>query len=330
MTMFRCAVLDDYQNAAGRFGDWASLGDAVRMHAFGEHFDSVDRLVAELAPFDAVVLMRERTPFPAAVLERLPRLKLLITTGARNMLIDLDAAARLGVTVCATRGSNMQTVELAWALILALARNILAENAALRSGGPWQSQRIGMDLNGSRIGLLGLGKIGSRMAAIAKGFGMDVSAWSQNLTEAAAALHGVELAPSLDALMQESDFVSVHLVLGDRTRGLVGREQLRRMKPTAYLINTARAAIIDRGALIEALSEGWIAGAGIDVFETEPLPADDALRALPNLLATPHLGHVTQSSYSVYYHDIVEDLAAYLAGAPIRVLASPATSAALV
>jgi phosphoglycerate dehydrogenase-like enzyme len=276
-----------------------------------------------LAAFDAVVLMRERTPFPAAVLERLPRLKLLVTTGARNMLIDLDAAARQGVTVCATRGSNMQTVELAWALILALARNIIEENATLRSGGPWQGARIGMDLNGSRIGLLGLGKIGSRMAAIAKGFGMEVSAWSQNLTEANAAMHGVSLAPSLDALLADSDFVSVHLVLGDRTRGLLGREQLRRMKPTAYLINTARAAIIDRSALIEALREGWIAGAGLDVFETEPLPADDALRALPNLLATPHLGHVTRSSYTVYYQDIVEDLAAYLAGAPIRVLAGP-------
>jgi phosphoglycerate dehydrogenase-like enzyme len=180
-----------------------------------------------------------------------------------------------------------------------------------------------MDLNGSRIGLLGLGKIGSRMAAIAKGFGMEVSAWSQNLTEANAAMHGASLAPSLDALLAESDFVSVHLVLGDRTRGLLGREQLRRMKPTAYLINTARAAIIDRSALIEALREGWIAGAGLDVFETEPLPADDALRSLPNLLATPHLGHVTRSSYTVYYQDIVEDLAAYLAGAPIRVLAGP-------
>ncbi len=326
MSKFRCAILDDYQGAARQFGDWASLADRVEMHAFGEHFDSADRLVAELASFDAVVLMRERTPFPAAVIERLPRLKLVITTGARNMLIDLDAAARQGVTVCATLGSNMQTVELAWALILALARNIVSENAALRSGGPWQGEKIGMDLNGSRIGLLGLGKVGSRMAAIAKGFGMEISAWSQNLTQETAALHGAHLAPSLDALLEDSDFVSIHLVLGDRTRGLIGREQLKRMKPTAYLINTARAAIIQRDALIEALRGGWIAGAGLDVFETEPLPADDELRSLPNLLATPHLGHVTRSSYTNYYQGIVEDLAAYLAGAPIRVLASPAAA----
>jgi phosphoglycerate dehydrogenase-like enzyme len=187
-----------------------------------------------------------------------------------------------------------------------------------------------MDLNGSRIGLLGLGKIGSRMSAIAKGFGMEVCAWSQNLTSADAAIHGASLAPSLDALLADSDFVSIHLVLGERTRGLIGRDQLMRMKPTAYLINTARAAIVDRAALIEALREGWIAGAGLDVFETEPLPLDDELRSLPNLLATPHLGHVTRSSYSVYYQDIIEDLSAYLAGAPIRVLAGPAAIEAAV
>ncbi len=319
----RCAVLDDYQHAARSFGDWAALADRVEVRMFHEHVEDEEELIRLLADFDAVVLMRERTPLPAHVIGRLTRLKLVVTTGARNMTIDLAAAAAAGITVCATRGNYSQTLEFTWALLLALARNIVGESTALRAGGPWQSRVLGADLSGRRLGLLGLGKIGAKMAGIGQAFGMHVVAWSQNLTPQAAADCGVELAPTLDALLESSDFVCIHLVLSERTRGLIGAAQLRRMKPTAYLINTSRGPIVDRDALIMALRGGWIAGAGVDVFEVEPLPPDDEFRTLPNLLATPHLGHLTRGTYGIYYADVVEDIAAYLNGAPIRVLAQP-------
>ncbi len=323
MSELRCAVLDDYQEAAMQFGDWNSLAGRVSVQPFANHFADEDSLVSGLADFDIIVANRERTPFSASTFARLPRLKLLITTGARNHVIDMQAAARYGVTVCATGGNYGPTTEFTWMLLMALARNLVNEAANLRAGGRWQLPTIGADLRGRQLGILGLGKIGSVIAGFGKAFGMNVAAWSQNMTDEAAAACGATRAPSLEVLLESSDFVTIHLVLSERTRGLIGREQLRRMKQTAFLINTARSGIVDRLALIEALQQGWIAGAAVDVFDVEPLPAHDEMRAVPNLLATPHLGHVARSSYAVYYRDAVEDIAAWLAGAPIRVLATP-------
>jgi phosphoglycerate dehydrogenase-like enzyme len=323
LSKLRCAVLDDYQEAAMQFGDWDSLAGRVSVHPFVSHFADEDSLVSGLADFEIIVANRERTPFPASTFARLPRLKLLITTGARNHVIDMQAAARLGVTVCATGGNSGPTAEFTWMLLMAAARNLVNEAVNLRAGGRWQLPTIGADLRGRQLGILGLGKIGSVIAGFGKAFGMNLVAWSQNMTDEAAVAVGAARALSLEALLEASDFVTVHLVLSGRTRGLIGREQLRRMKKTAFLINTARGPIVDRPALIEALKEGWIAGAAVDVFDAEPLPADDEMRALPNLLATPHLAHVARSSYAVYYRDAVEDIAAWLEGAPIRVLAAP-------
>jgi phosphoglycerate dehydrogenase-like enzyme len=323
LSELRCAVLDDYQEAAMQFGDWDSLANRVSVHPFNSHFADEDSLVTGVADFDIIVANRERTPFPASTFARLPRLKLLITTGARNHEIDMQAAARHGVTVCATGGNYGPTTEFTWMLLMAAARNLVNEAVNLRAGGRWQLPTIGADLRGRQLGILGLGKIGSVIAGFGRAFGMNVAGWSQNMTDESAAAGGAARAPSLESLLESSDFVTIHLVLSGRTRGLIGREQLRRMKKTAFLINTSRGGIVDRPALIEALKEGWIAGAAVDVFDVEPLPADDEMRALPNLLATPHLGHVARSSYAVYYRDAVEDIAAWLEDAPIRVLAAP-------
>jgi len=313
--VMRCAILDDYQGVALGLADWS----AVEATSFPEHFDSADDLVAAIADCEIVVIMRERTSFPAELFARLPRLKLLITSGMRNASIDLAAAASHGVTVCGTASSSTPPVELTWALLLGLARNVVAETTALRDGGPWQST-VGADLAGSTLGLLGLGKIGSQVARVGLAFGMDVVAWSQHLTEHRAAEIGVRLAQSQQELLAEADFVSIHLVLSDRTRGLVGAADLAVMRPTAYLVNTSRAAIVDQAALAEALRVGAIAGAGLDVFDTEPLPADSVWRLLPNVLATPHLGYVTRANYQHYFAEAVQDIAAFAAGSPIRVL----------
>ena len=313
--MLRCAVLDDYQDAATAIADWSR----VDLTVFREHLDTEDEVAAALAEFDVVVIMRERTPFPASLLARLPRLKLLITSGMRNASIDLAAASAHGVTVCGTASRSEPPVELTWALILGLCRHLVPENVAFRSGGPWQST-IGTDLAGATLGIVGLGKIGVRVAAIARAFGMEVLAWSQNLTADRCEAAGARLAPSLPDLLAGSDIVSIHLALSDRTRGLVDAAALASMKPSALLVNTSRAAIVDTAALIAALSVGRLAGAGLDVFDLEPLPADHPLRTLPTVLATPHLGYVTHGNYTRYFTEAVEDIDAYVAGEPIRVI----------
>ncbi|MGW9024216.1 D-2-hydroxyacid dehydrogenase family protein [Streptomyces sp. NPDC055722] len=313
----RCAVLDDFQQIATSVADWSPLEDRVDVVSFAEHFADEDTLAEALAEFDIVVTLRERVAFPGSLLARLPRLRLLVASGMRNSVIDYAAAETHGVTVCGTASSSTPPVELTWALLLGLARGIVEETNAVRDGGPWQST-VGADLHGRRLGVLGLGKIGSRVAQVGLAFGMDVVAWSRNLTKERADEVGAELASSMDVLLASSDFVSVHLALGDRTRGLLGARELALLKPTAYLINTSRAAIVDQDALLAALHEGRIAGAGIDVFDVEPLPADHPMRTAPRLLATPHLGYVSRANYATYYGHAVEDIQAYLAGEPVR------------
>jgi phosphoglycerate dehydrogenase-like enzyme len=316
---FRCAVLDDFQNVATTVADWSVPGEAVDVVAFTEHFGDEDELAAALADFDCVVTLRERVAFPASLLDRLPRLRLLIASGMRNSVIDFAAAKANGVTVCGTESSSAPPVELTWALLLGLARGLVQENTALREGGPWQST-VGADLHGRRLGLLGLGKIGGLVARVGLAFGMEVSAWSQNLTEERTREVGVRRAASKEELLSESDFVSVHLALGERTRGLLGSAELALLKPTAYLVNTSRAAIVDQEALLAALREGRIAGAGVDVFDVEPLPADHPMRTAPRLLATPHLGYVSRANYERYYGQATDNVRAYLTGSPVRVL----------
>jgi phosphoglycerate dehydrogenase-like enzyme len=315
--MVRVAVLDDYQQVAERMADWAAALPGAAVTFFARHEPDQELLAARLADFDVVVAMRERTPFPRALLARLPRLRLLVTTGMRNAAIDVAAAAGLGVTVCGTAGSGTSTAELTWALILALLRHVPAEDAAVRAGG-WQ-HTLGVDVSGRTLGVLGLGRIGGRVAAVGGAFGMDVIAWSQNLTAEAAAAAGARRVER-DELFRQADVLTVHLVLSDRTRGLVGAAELGLMKPTARLVNTSRGPIVDEAALAAHLRAGRIAGAAIDVYGVEPLPPDDPLRSLPNTVLTPHLGYVTEDAYRVFYREAVEDIAGFLAGRPVRVL----------
>ncbi|SFI57377.1 D-2-hydroxyacid dehydrogenase family protein [Methylobacterium brachiatum] len=317
--MQTCLILDDYQDAALSLADWARLSDRVAVSSMTDHIADRDALVSRIDQAEILVIMRERTPFPEALLKRLPRLKLLVTSGMRNLAIDVAAALARGVTVCGTESSPTPPTELTWALILGLARHLPLENRNLRDGGPWQST-VGTDLAGATLGLLGLGKIGTRVAGIGRAFGMRVIAWSPNLDDARAAAAGVERAETKEDLLEASDVVSIHLVLGDRTRGLLGDAELRRMRSSAILVNTSRAPIVDQSALVRALEEGRIAGAGLDVFETEPLPADSPFRRLPNVLALPHVGYVTRDNYRTFFTQAVEDIEAYLAGSPIRVL----------
>ncbi|MCJ2115411.1 D-2-hydroxyacid dehydrogenase family protein [Methylobacterium sp. J-001] len=317
--MQTCLILDDYQNAALGLADWARLSDRVAVSTITDHIADREALVSRIEQAEILVIMRERTPFPADLLARLPRLELLVTSGMRNLAIDVAAARARGITVCGTESSPTPPTELTWALILGLARHLPFENRNLREGGPWQST-VGTDLAGATLGVLGLGKIGTRVAAIGRAFGMRVIAWSPNLDDARAAAAGVECAESKDALLDASDVVTIHLVLGDRTRGLLGEAELHRMRPSAILVNTSRAPIVDQAALVRALEEGWIAGAGLDVFETEPLPADSPFRHLPNVLALPHVGYVTLNNYRTFFTQAVEDIEGWLAGAPIRLL----------
>ncbi|AOW87063.1 D-2-hydroxyacid dehydrogenase family protein [Streptomyces olivaceus] len=318
----RCAVLDDFQQVAKEAADWSSVTGEVDVVSFDAHLPDEDALAAALADFDIVVTLRERVAFPGSLLTRLPRLRLIVASGMRNSVIDYAAAEAHGVTVCGTASSSAPPVELTWALLLGLARGLVRESNGLREGGPWQ-QTVGADLHDRRLGLLGLGKIGSRVAQVGLAFGMRVSAWSQNLTRERADEVGVELAPSREELLRTADFVSVHLALGERTRGLLGPAELALLKPTAYLVNTSRAAIVDQDALLAALHEGRIAGAGVDVFDTEPLPPGHPMRTAPRLLATPHLGYVSQANYATYYGQAIEAIRSYLAGSPVRRLPAP-------
>ena len=317
-TPLTCAILDDYQGVATTFADWSPVRERVVLRPFREGFASQDALVAAIGDCAIVVIMRERTPFPAALFARLPKLRLLVTSGMRNASIDLAAAKAHGVVVCGTASGSAPPVELTWALILGLARRIVPEANAVRAGG-WQTS-VGADLAGRSLGLLGLGKIGTRVARIGQAFGMTVSAWSPNLTAERARGAGVALSPSKAALMAGSDVVSLHLVLGDRTRGLVDAAALALMQPHALLINTARAGLVDGPALQAALRDGRIGGAGLDVFEIEPLPADSPWRSLPNLLALPHLGYVSEANYRTYFTEAVADIQGFLDGAPVRVI----------
>jgi phosphoglycerate dehydrogenase-like enzyme len=313
----RIAVLDDYQYAAATYADWSRLPDPVEVAEFADHVEG-DALVTRLAPFDVVVAMRERTPFPRSVLERLPNLKLLVTTGAKNVAIDVAAAAEHGITVCGTGAHPSGTAELTWGLILAVARHLPEEDRSIRAGG-WQ-QTVGTDLAGGTLGVLGLGRLGERVARLGLAFGMDVVAWSQHLTDDRAAEVGVRRVDE-EVLLETADVVTIHLQLSDRTRGLIGARELQRMKPSAILINTSRGPIVDEAALVHALRDGVIAGAGLDVFDTEPLPRHHPLRDVRRAVLTPHLGYVTEKTYEVFYGDAVEDVAAWLAGEPVRVIA---------
>ncbi|MGE1563366.1 D-2-hydroxyacid dehydrogenase family protein [Pantoea septica] len=317
--MLNCTLLDDYQNVALSLADWASLQPAVQTRSLHQPVADDDALIAALADSDIIVAMRERTPLTAARLARLPRLKLIVTSGMRNAAIDLDACRARGIAVCGTESSSAPPLELTWGLLLALARHIVPENQALRSGGPWQ-QHLGIGLEGKTLGLIGLGKIGGGMAKVAQAFGMRVCAWSQNLTAERAAACGATLMPSLPALLAASDIVSLHLVLSARTRHLLDAAALAQMKPGALLVNTARAGLVDQQAMLAALRTGQLAGAALDVFEAEPLPADHPLRQLPNVLATPHLGYVADSNYRRYFTQAVEDIAAWLQRQPLRSL----------
>lgn len=312
------AILDDYQGVALRYGDW----DAVRLHrrvvAYAEHVESESVLADRLRSAEIVVIMRERTPFRRTLFERLPELRLLVTTGMRNAAIDLVAARDAGVIVCGTRSLGYPTVELTWGLILALARRLPAEQEAVRAG-IWQTG-LGHGLKGKILGILGLGRIGSQVAVVGRAFGMRLLAWSENLTTERTAPRGVTLAASMSELLERSDVVTIHLVLSDRTRGLVGEEELDLMPVNSYLVNTSRGPIVTEKALVEALRMKRIAGAGLDVYDREPLPADHPLVHLDNVILTPHIGYVTEETYEVFFGDVVDDILAFLAGNPIRVL----------
>jgi phosphoglycerate dehydrogenase-like enzyme len=316
----RVAVLDDYQDAALQMTDWRVLPSDVQVQVFRDHLADQNAVAQRLRDFEIVMAMRERTPFPRRLLEELPQLKLLITTGMRNASIDVDAARDLGITVCGTRGVLYPTAELTWALILALVRRIPQEDKATRAG-QWQVS-VGEGLHGKVLGVIGLGNLGSQVATVGKAFGMSLLAWSQNLTAERAAQCGATLV-SKDELLSRSDLVTIHLVLSARTRGLISTRELGLMQRMAYLINTSRGPIVEEQALIHALQQGTIAGAALDVFDEEPLPLDHPFRRLENTVITPHLGYVTVETYRIFFGDAVEDIRAFLSGTPTRVLPAP-------
>jgi len=314
----RCAILDDYQNVALKSADWSKVATELDCKIFNEHLGSQENVIKALQGFEIICAMRERTAFPRAVIEKLPDLKLLITTGMRNASIDVAAAREHGVVVSGTPATGNPTSGIAIGLMLELTRRIGYENARLKAGAPWQST-IGLDLEGLTLGVIGLGKLGARTSRIAQAFGMKVMAWSQNLTPEKCKAVGVEYAQK-DELFRQSDLITIHVVLSQRTRGLVGAKELALMKPTAYIVNTSRGPIIEEGALLAALREKRIAGAGLDVFDIEPLPVDHPLRKMDNVVLTPHLGYVSLQNYRAYFSGVVDDIRAYLDGSPVRVL----------
>jgi len=315
MFRLKIGILDDYQGVALSLADWSSLDADVAV--FTAPFVDADEVIGQLADFDVLVAMRERTRFPAEVLSHLRSLKLLVSTGTANSAIDVAAARELGVAVSGTGYFSYPTAELAWALILAAARKLPEQVQSMRTGG-WQLG-LGTSVQGLTLGVLGLGNVGEQVASIAHAFGMRVIAWSENLTAERAAEHEVS-AVSREQLFAEADVLSIHMVLSKRTRGMVGASELAMMKPTSILVNTSRGPIVDEGALVDALRRHVISCAAVDVYETEPLPADHPLRSLDNAILTPHIGYVSRQLYSVFYRDAVEDIAAFIAGSPIRVI----------
>jgi phosphoglycerate dehydrogenase-like enzyme len=318
MTRLRCAILDDYQNVALQMADWSPLTDKVEVTVFNAPFADAAAAIAALQDFEIVCAMRERTPFPAAVLAALPKLKLLLTSGGRNASFDLEAAKARGIVVCGTGAVGNPTAGLAIGLMLELTRKIGFENARMKAGQPWQVT-IGEDIEGKTLGILGLGKLGSHVGNIARAMGMKTIAWSTNLTAEAAEKAGATYVTK-EELFAQADIITIHLVLSPRSRGLVSREDLARMKPTSYLINTARGPIVDEAALLETLQARKIAGAALDTFSHEPLPVDHPLRKLDNVVLTPHLGYVTAENYRRYYKEMIEDIAAWIKGEPLRVI----------
>jgi phosphoglycerate dehydrogenase-like enzyme len=309
MTKYKIAILDDYQNVALESADWSVLRDRADIAVFRNHLAEPEALIERLLPFDVVCVMRERTPLLRNVIQRLPNLKLIASTGSANASIDMAAAGDRGIAVAHTGYRSDPTIELTWALILASARNIVTESNSVRSGG-WQ-QTVGTDLRGKTLGLLGLGRIGSQVARVGSAFGMNLVAWSQNLTSEVAQAAGATLV-SKDQLFEQADVLTIHLVLSGRTRGLVGAAELGKMKPTARLINASRGPIVDEQALISALKNKQIAGAAVDVFDIEPLPASHQFRTLANVLATPHIGYVSDGLYKTFYEDVVSNIRKWL------------------
>jgi phosphoglycerate dehydrogenase-like enzyme len=319
MTRLRCAILDDYFNITPDIADWSKIADQVDVTVFNEPFASPEATVEALRDFEIVCAMRERTSFPRAVLEALPKLKLLITSGMRNAAIDMEAGKQRGVVFCGTQWSQDPTAPLAMGLILELTRGIGRENARMHAGEAWQ-KFCGTEIEGKTLGVIGLGKLGSKMAGLGKAFGMKVIAWSPNLTAERCKEVDVGYATK-EALFSGADVITIHVVLSQRSRGLVGREDLARMKPTAYLVNTSRGPIVDEAALLDVLQQRKIAGAGIDVFSVEPLPLDHPFRKLDNMVLTPHLGYVSEAAFRAHYGQMVEGIAAWLKGEPVRRLA---------
>lgn len=313
----RIALLDDYQGVARQLAPWEELAPEHQVTAFHDHLPDEAAVAERLQPFEAVMALRERTPFPRSLLERLPNLKLLCTAGMGNTAIDLQACTELGIVVCGTPGSARSTMELSWALMMAVMRNVPGEDRAMRQG-RWQTH-VGTGLDGKTLGLLGLGRIGAMMAGVARAFDMKVIAWSENLTAERAEEAGAERVP-FNELLQRSDVVSIHLRLSERTRRLLGAHELGLLKPAAYLINTSRGPIVDEAALVDALQRKAFAGAGLDVFDTEPMPAEHPLYALDNVVLTPHLGYVTREVYAKFYGETLNNIKAWLHGSPERVL----------
>src|SRR4051812_16354241 len=319
MTRLRCAILDDYMNLTARMADWSKVSDRVDLRVFIEPFASTEAAAAALQDFEIICAMRERTPFPRELFAALPNLKLLITSGMRNAAIDMEAAKDHQVVLCGTQFGRDPTAPLTMGLILELTRNIGRENARMHAGERLQ-KFIGMEIEGKTLGVVGLGKLGAKVSGLAKAFGMNVIAWSPNLTAERCKEVGVSYA-SKEELFATADIVTIHVVLSGRSRGLVGRDDLARMKPTSYLVNTARGPIVDEAALLQTLQQKKIAGAAVDVFSVEPLPVDHPFRKLDNMVVTPHLGYVTEETFRAHYGQMVEGIDAWFKGEPVRRLA---------